>query len=313
MKKSIVAAAAVSLAVIGSGIDAFSKDDAKGAGNLRYTISVSKFANEAGWSGKWNVGDGFTTIMTDALQQSGHFIVLGDAEMRGEAMAEQDLATDGRTAGGKKAPKTGRMTPAQLLVRGSVTHVQEDTGGGSGGIGFKGIKLGGSKAKAEVNITVYLVDSATGQVKASQKVVGESSKKGLGVGYSGSALGGLTGDMAGFKNDNVGKACENAVAQSIEFLIKQLENVPWQGNVMLAKGDKVIINRGTREGVKDGDKFSVGTSEELVDDDTGEVLDTEFAKVGVIEVTEAKEKIATCKAVEGGDEMEKGMTVVPAK
>ncbi len=312
MKKSVVAAA-ISLAVIGSGLDAFSKDEDKGAGNLRYSITVSKFANEAGWSGKWNVGDGFTTIMTDALQQSGRFIVLGDAEMRGEAMAEQDLATAGRTAGGKKAPQTGRMTPAQLLVRGSVTHVQEDTGGAGGGLGFKGIKLGGSKAKAEVNITVYLVDSATGQVKASQKVVGESSKKGLGVGYSGSALGGLTGDMAGFKNDNVGKACENAVAQSLEFLIKQLEKVPWQGSVMLAKSDKVVINRGSREGVKNGDRFDVGIAEDLVDEDTGEVLDTEISKVGLVEVTEVKEKIATCKPIEGGEKMEKGMSVFPAK
>ena len=93
-------------------------------GNLRYSITVTKFPNEAGWSGRWDVGNGFTTILTDALQQSGKFIVLGDSEMRQEAMAEQDLAATGRMAGGAKAPQMGRMTPAQLLVRGSITHVQ---------------------------------------------------------------------------------------------------------------------------------------------------------------------------------------------
>ena len=98
---------------------------ARAEGNLRYSITVSKFENEAGWSGQWNVGDGFTTIMTDALQQNGKFIVLGDSDMRKEAMAEQDLAASGRTAGGAKTPQIGRMTPAQLLVRGSVTHVQD--------------------------------------------------------------------------------------------------------------------------------------------------------------------------------------------
>ena len=283
---------------------------AQAEGNLRYSITVSKFPNEAGWSGQWDVGDGFTTIMTDALQQNGKFIVLGDSEMRQEAMAEQDLAASGRMAGGNKAPQVGRMTPAQLLVRGSITHVQDDTTGGSGGLSFRGISVGGSKGKAEVNITIYLVDSETGQVKASQKVVGQAGRRGLGVGYSGSALGGLGGNVEGYKKDNVGKACEDAVVQCVEFLEKQLESVPWQASIMLAGADKLVINRGTREGVAVGQKFQVGSSEELVDPDTGEVLDVEMKTLGTTEVTEAKEKIAYCTPVAGA---EKGMTVMPAK
>ena len=283
---------------------------AQAEGNLRYSITVSKFPNEAGWSGQWDVGDGFTTIMTDALQQNGKFIVLGDSEMRQEAMAEQDLAASGRMAGGNKAPQVGRMTPAQLLVRGSITHVQDDTTGGSGGLNFKGISIGGSKGKAEVNITIYLVDSETGQVKASQKVVGVAGRRGLGVGYSGSALGGLGGNLEGFKKDNVGKACEDAVVQCVEFLEKQLESIPWQGSVMLVTDSKIVINRGTREGVAVGQKFDVGTSEDLVDPDTGEVLDSEMKTVGAIEVTEAKEKIAYCTALAG---VEKGMSITPVK
>jgi hypothetical protein len=54
-------------------------------------------------------------------------------------------------------------------------HGPWDLGDG-GGISFKGISLGGSKANAEVNITMYRVDSRTGQVKASTKVVGKSAK-----------------------------------------------------------------------------------------------------------------------------------------
>ena len=283
---------------------------AQAEGNLRYSITVSKFPNEAGWSGQWDIGDGFTTIMTDALQQNGKFIVLGDSEMRQEAMAEQDLAASGRMAGGNKAPQVGRMTPAQLLVRGSITHVQDETSGGSGGLSFKGISLGGSKGKAEVNITIYLVDSETGQVKASQKVVGQAGRRGLGVGYSGSALGGLGGNLEGFKKDNVGKACENAVVQCVEFLEKQLESIPWEGSIMLAKEDKLVINRGTREGVAVGQKFQVGSTEELVDEDTGEVLDVEIKTLGTTEVTEAKEKIAYCTPLAGA---EKGMSVMPVK
>ncbi len=276
-------------------------------GGLRYTISVTKFKNEAGWSGRWDLGDGFTTIMTDVLNETGKFIVLGDSEMRGAAMEEQDFAASGRAAGGKKAPKIGRMTPAQLLVRGSITHAQE-TGGGEGGVAFKGIRLGGSKASAEVNITIYLVDSETGQVVASKKVEGKSGKRGIGVGYYGSKLGGLTGNLDGFTSDNIGKACEAAVSEAVTFLIGQLEKIPWEASVVLAKGDRVIINRGTREGVTTGMQFKVGSVEELVDPDTGEVLDSEMTVIAELESDEVKDKITYCKILSGTG-IEKGMTV----
>lgn len=282
-------------------------------GNLRYSISVSKFENKAGWHGQWDLGDAWGAVLTDALQGSGRFIVLGEKDMRQEAMAEQDLAEAGRTAGGKKAPRKGQMTPAQLLVKGDITHVQEETAGGGGGLSFKGINVGGSKGTAEINATIYVIDSSTGQVKASTKVVGKSGKKGLSLGYSGSKLGGLTGDLAGFKKDNMGKATEDAVVQAVQFLTKQLESIPWEGSVILVEDDKVIINRGSREGVEAGQVFDVGTVKELTDKDTGEVLDTSMTKVGAIKVTSVKEKISTCTAVEGGKKIQKDMTIQPAK
>lgn len=278
-------------------------------GNLRYTISVSKFENKAGWSGKWDVGDGFGSIMTDALQASKKFVVLGEKDMRREAMDEQDLATSGRMAGGKKAPKTGQMTPAQLLVKGDITHVQDSTTGGGGGISLYGFRVGGSKDRAEVNATIYIIDSTTGQVKASTKVVGKAGRKGLNVGYSGSHFG---GDLGGFMNDNVGKACEDAVGQAVEYLEKQLEKIPWEGSVVKA-GDKILINRGAREGVEEGNVFVVGTTETITDKDTGEVLDTEVKQVGKIKAVTVKEKISYCEAVDGAGKIKADMSVMPEK
>lgn len=287
------------------------QDAAKG--NLRYSITVTKFENEAGWHGRWDIGDGFKTIMTDALQASAKFIVLGDQEMREAAMAEQDFAASGRTAKGSKAPQVGRMTPAQLLVRGSVTHVQESTTGGGGGINFRGIRLGGATDRAEVNITIYLVDSETGQVRASQKVTGKAGRKGVEVGYWGSKLGGLTGNIDAFKKDNVGQACIDAVAQAVEFLTKQIETIPWEGKVMLVKDGRVLINRGSREGVAVGQVFTVGVAEDLIDEDTGERLDREMKPAGKIEITEVKEKIAYAKPLDGTGSIQKGMSVFPAR
>ncbi len=307
MKKMAILAAAFMM-VSGA---AFGADEAKGG--LRYSITVTKFENQAGWHGQWDIGDAWGAVMTDALQSSGKFIVLGEKDMRAEAMAEQDLATTGRMAGGSKTPKTGQMTPAQLLVKGSITHVQSSTSGGEGGLNFKGIRLGGSKDTAEINATIYLVDSTTGQIKGSTKVVGKAGRRGLAVGYSGSALGGLTGDLGGFKKDNVGKATEDAVAQAVEFLVKQLDSIPWEGSVVSSKDGKIMINRGTREGVAEGQTFVVGKMEETRDPDTGEVLDRSVEKAGVIVAKTVKEKITICEATEGAKAIEKGMSVQPQK
>lgn len=276
---------------------------------LRYSIMVNKFENKANWRGQWVLGDAWGTILTDQLVQSGRFIVLGEADMRGAALQEQDLAASGRVAGGAKAPKMGRMTPAQLLVKGAITHVQE-TKGSNTGFGFKGIRIGAGGDSTEINITIYICDSTTGQVKASKSIVGKSGGRGLTFGYHGNSLGGLTGDLAGFEKDNMGKACMDACAQAVEYLTAQLDSIPWTGSVALAKPDKLIINRGTRDGVSVGMAFDIGKVEEVVDDDTGEVIDSSMTKLGRVTVTEVKEKVAYTTPLEGA---EKGMGVHPAK
>lgn len=276
--------------------------------DLRYTISVHEFSNEAGYRGQWNIGRGFETIMTDLLNDSGKFIVLGDSEMREAALDEQDFGESGRTAQGRRTPETGRMTPAQLLVRGSITDVQE-TAGGSGGINIGGFRIGGSRERAEVNMTVYLVDTTTGQVMASQSVTGDSGSRGIGLGYYGDRLGGLTGDLEGFTSDNLGKACAAAVDEAIEFMVAELDSIQWEGSVVRVSGeDRVIINRGTREGVSEGMQFSVGEIEEIIDPDTGELLDMEMLEKGVLEATEVRERITICRIVSGED-IEEGMSV----
>lgn len=277
-------------------------------GNLRYTVMVEEFVNDAGWSGKYNIGDGMTTAMTNILSKSGWFVVLGDKDMRNAAMKEQDFATSGRTATGKKTPKMGRMTSAQLLVKGSITHVQE-TGSQAGKLNFMGVSLGGSGGDAEINITIYLVDTTTGQVVASKDIIGDSGSSGYSLGYSGSDLGGLTGGFGGESKDNVQKAIEDASGQITNYLISQLDQVQWEATVIMAKSNKIIINRGERDGVEVGKVFNVGEIEELIDPDTGELLDSEMSVVGAIEVTKVKKKIAYCKALNGVNGMSKGMSV----
>ena len=98
MKKTVIFVLSVFFAAFclyGSAIYASDQELPKNTGNLRYSITVSKFENKAGWSGRWDIGDGFGEIMTNALNESGWFIVLGEKDMREEAMQEQDFAASG--------------------------------------------------------------------------------------------------------------------------------------------------------------------------------------------------------------------------
>ena len=277
------------------------------SGGLRYTVTVTKFDNEAGWAGRWDLGNAWDTVLTDMLNQTGDFIVLGETDMRAAALDEQDFAASGRTAGGAKAPVTGQMTPAQLLVKGAITHVQDTTKAGGGGIRVKGFRIGGKGGQAEINATIYIVDSTTGQVLASKSVVGESQRKGMSLGYDTGSWGAAFG---GESNDNVGLAVQDACAEAVEFMKAQLPNIKWTGSVVMVRDGKVYVNRGEREGISPGQAFTVGEVEVLRDPDTGEVLDEFMTEIATLKVDTVKEKLSICSVTSGdASSVDKGMAV----
>ena len=69
----------------------------------RMRIAVSAFEYRAA-KGSRDIGTGMTDMMTDALVNSGRFIVL-ERERLDEVMAEQDLADTGRFRQETVAPK----------------------------------------------------------------------------------------------------------------------------------------------------------------------------------------------------------------
>jgi len=277
------------------------------SGGLRYSITVTNFENRSGWHGYWDLGDAWDTVLTDMLNQTGRFIVLGETDMRYAALDEQDFADSGRTAVGKKAPATGQMTPAQLLVKGAITHVQGSTGDMGGGIRIKGFKIGGRGGTGEVNATIYIVDSTTGQIVASKSVVGTHERKGMNVGYATGSWGAAFG---GNKKDNVGLAVQDACAEAVAFMLEQLPNISWTGSVVLVKGDKIYVNRGSREGVSVGQTFTVGEVDVIRDPDTGEVLDESMTELARLTVDQVKEKLSIASVTSGNAaSITKGMTI----
>lgn len=276
------------------------------SGGLRYSVTVTNFENRSNWAGQWSLGDAWGMVMTDALNQTGRFIVLGEKDMRLEAMAEQDLASSGRTAQGSKTPVTGQLTPAQLLVKGAITHAQE-TGSSGGGISFGGVSLGGSGGKAEINVSMYLVDSTTGMVLASTSVTGKSTSSGVSIGYSGP---GWSGEYGNFQKSNMGKAVQDAIGQGVKWMVAQLPKVPWRGEVIMIKDGTVYVNRGTREGVSTGQTFIVGKADIIRDPGTGEVLDESVNEIARLQVTQTREKMSVCQVISGNaDAVTKGMMI----
>lgn len=303
MKRSIV----LLLLLVLSSSPSFLPAQTSDTGGLRYTISVSQFQNRSSWRGQWNLGHAWSTILTDILEQTGHFIVLGETDMRDEALAEQEFAASGRTVQGAKSPVMGQMTPAQLLVKGTITHVQEFTKGGNGGIRISGFRVRGKASQAEINATIYVVDSTTGQVVTSTDVIGKSNRKGASIGYSSWDWG---ADLGGFKNDNVGKATEAAISDAVEWMIAEIPLLPWSGSVALVKDGRVYVNRGTREGVHTGQIFRVGVPDVIRDPETGEILDESLTQVASLEVESVQEKLAICAVTEGDlAAIERGMRI----
>ena len=60
-------------------------------GGLRFTVTVTKFENQSGWHGQWDLGHAWDTVLTDMLNQTGKFIVLGETDMRAAAWTSRTL------------------------------------------------------------------------------------------------------------------------------------------------------------------------------------------------------------------------------
>ena len=133
------------------------------------------------------------------------------------------------------------MPPAQILIRGSVTEFQENTGGGGQGLNIKGFNLNMDKGESHVAVIIRLIDTSTGEVLDSQRVEGKAKKGGLGIGYSG---GGFGFGSDGFSETPLGKACQIAIDRAVEYVTGHMAGMPWQGKVVTVKNDMVIINSG---------------------------------------------------------------------
>jgi len=243
---------------------------------LLYPVTLGQFENHTKYAGPLDLAGTFSTGLADVLQSTGLFLIVPENEM----------------LGADKAPITGPISPAQLMLRGEITAFVDGQPGAS---------------HAEITAVVTLVDVVTGQVKGVKNIVSQAR-------YAGSSPGltdaNINRDLTAFKKTNAGQALTAAVEDAMGFCVAQLVGLPWSGSVILVKGNQIYFNRGQREGVVPGQVYKVGTSEVVRDPGTGDVLDNRFTEKAQIRVDSVKEKVATCSLIIGSG-IERGMSVLP--
>ncbi len=180
----------------------------------RAVVAVLDFTNEtrAHW---WqtDVGRELGGMLANELVSTGAFKVV-ERNKLDSVLGEQDLGASGRVSK-STAAKMGKVTGAQYLITGNVAAYDENTKGTGGGIGFKGISIGGKSSKAYLAIDLRVVNATTGEVEYVRTVEGHSKGGGMNFGFSRNGFG---GSLGGHKKTPAGKAIRAALIEATDYL-----------------------------------------------------------------------------------------------
>ncbi|MGD0199691.1 MAG: CsgG/HfaB family protein [Bryobacteraceae bacterium] len=255
-----------------------------------------------------DVGKGIADMIVERLVQSGTYSVI-ERKAIDRIMAEQNFSNSDR-ADTTTAAKIGRLLGVDAMIMGSITQFGRDdssraVGGGAlssvtGRFGVGGVKR--TEAKAVVGISARVVNVDTGEILVAARGMGESVRKGtslLGAG-GGSIVGGGSVDMSSrnFASTILGEAVSAAVAQLCTQLDEGAGKLPERavvinGLVADASGGQLVLNVGSRAGLKVGDRLQVRRkSREIRDPATGRVLRSLDSLIGEVVITELDETSA---------------------
>lgn len=253
-----------------------------------------------------DVGKGVADLLVEKLVRNGTYRVMERKAIQ-KILAEQNFSNSDR-ADPNSAAKIGRLLGVDAIVMGSITQFGRDdkqtkVGGDaiSGALGRYGIGgIGRRNAKAVVGLSARVVSVDTGEILSVAKGTGESTRSGTNVlgsgGSSGTAVGGVV-DMtsSNFANTVLGEAVNAAtdmLATDIQSSSTRIptKEVKIEGLVADVSGETLVLNIGTRAGVKVGDRYSLRrVGREIRDPATGKVIRRIEENVGEVTITEADE------------------------
>jgi curli biogenesis system outer membrane secretion channel CsgG len=172
------------------------------------------------WEGNWDIGKGVADLIVDGLVEDGSFRVI-ERKRLDAILAEQNFSNSDRAdPSAASVAKIGKALGVKYLLVGSITKFGTEKKGMGVGIG----SVGTQKGKANVAVTVRMIDSSTGEIMASAKGDGVSSRSGLmlgggGAGSGGGGAGGFSMTSSDYRDTILGEATEMAVKMVVEKLV----------------------------------------------------------------------------------------------
>lgn len=269
---------------------------------LDFNYATVMTASQAVFGTNVDIGKGISDMLIDRLVNDGTYRVI-ERNQIDKILNEQNFSNSNR-ADPSTAAKIGHILGVDAVIVGDITQFGRDdqnrnigamAGKWGSGLGLGG--LGTHKAKAEVAITARLIDTNTGEILASATGKGESKRSGTslfggGAGTGGFGAGGVNMSSSNFAQTIIGEATSDAVTQLAQGLegdsgrLPTVAAAPIDGLIADASTADIIINVGSKEGVKVGDKLMVMRVVRVVKDPaTGKPLRSIEDSVGELTVT----------------------------
>jgi len=287
----------------------FAQDNRKRVAVLDFDYGTVRSAVQAYFGTDQDVGKGISLLLEQKLVQDGKYRVV-DRNTLEKILKEQNFSNSDRVDPATAA-KIGHILGVSCIIVGSITQFGRDdkhVGAGAGAYGLGKIGLGGlhkNDSKAVVNVTAKMVDAESAEILAVVTGTGESKRSGFAVGGAGGGGGGGGGgavDMgsSNFANTILGEAVNAAVADTGQQLdakaasLPQEKAAPVSGLVADVTGNTLILNVGSKAGIKVGDQLAISRKVKDVKDPTsGAVIKTITNQLGTATVTEVDEGSAT--------------------
>ena len=263
-----------------------------------------------------DIGKGIADILVDKLVNDGVYSVIERKQLE-KIIAEQNFSNSDR-ADPNSAAKIARILGVDAIIVGSITQFGRDdkstnVGGGAatsalGRFGLGGVKT--TKSTAVCQITARMIDTSTAEILASVQGKGEETRNGTGIlgsggSYSGMAAGALDMKASNFADTILGQAVNKATTEIAHGLDQKAASLPTapvkavtiDGLVADVSPDgTIIINVGTKGGVKKGDTLDVNRKvRDVRDPASGKVIRSVVDKVGTLKITEVDEASAVGK------------------
>ena len=263
-----------------------------------------------------DVGKGITDLIVDKLVNDGVYSVI-ERKQLDKIIKEQNFSNSDR-ADPASAAKIARILGVDAIIVGSITQFGRDdkstaVGGGAASGTLNRFGLGGvktSKSTAVCTITARMIDTSTAEILASVQGHGEESRSGTGIVGSGGSWGNSGGGGLDMRSSNFGATILGAavtkatsdVAHGLDQKAASLPTAPVQvvkinGVVADVSPDgTIIVNVGSKDGVKVGDTLAVNRKVRDVKDPTsGKVIRSVVDAVGMLKITEVDEASAVGK------------------